>query len=174
MSKAQKYLKGLSILVIVVATLQLLVGALIIAVPFVAEVEMTVDVDGAIVDARSLMVTAGSMVVFLSIIQYVLAALGLRGAKDPRKIGPVLVLSIVGLLFICLSTLNQVFVGAFDTTTLISDMVNILIIGSVLIAAVVIYRNQGSYSPEGARDFSDPKSSGSCVCSRSITYFTSF
>lgn len=160
MSKAQKFLKILSVLVIVVASVQLLVGALIVALPFVAEVEMTVDVDGSLVDARSLMVTAGSMVVFLSIIQYVLAALGLRGAKDPRKIGPVLVLSVIGLLFACLSAINQAFVGALDASTLVSDAINILVIGSVLIAAVVIYRNQDSYKPEGTKDFSDPKKLG--------------
>lgn len=159
MSKAQKYLKVLSVLVIVVASLQLLVGAFIIALPFIVDVGTTVDVDGDLLDARSLMVTAGSMIVLLSIIQYMIAALGLRGAKDPRKIGPVLVLSVVGLLFACLSAIDQVLVGG-DIVAAGPSIVNLLVIGSVLIAAVVIRKNQDSYTPEGAKDFGDPRKLG--------------
>lgn len=160
MSKAQKYLKVLSILVIVVASLQVLVGAFIVALPFIAEVEMTMELDGVLVDARSFVVIAGSMLILLSIIQYVIAALGLRGAKDPNKIGPVLVLSIIGLLFACLSMINQAFVGSVDSSALVPNIVNIVVIGSVLLAALFIRKNQGSLVAEGPKDFSNPKKLG--------------
>ena len=161
MSTAQRYLKILSILLIVLGVLQVGAGALVVAAPFIGEVDLSsVDFGEEEIDYHVALITTGSILIVLSIAEFMLAAFGLRGVKDPHKIGPVLVGSIIGLLFAFLSLINQAVTATLDVATTVTNVIGLFLMASVLVAAYSIRKKQDPEAAAAAKDFSNPKKLG--------------
>lgn len=100
MSGSQKALKIISIVLIVYAALMLLLGALMAAGSQVPGMSgTTIDMgDGTAMDASMAAVALGVGTVIGGVVYLVIALLGLRGAKNPAKIGAFFVLCVIGLV----------------------------------------------------------------------------
>ncbi len=99
MSGSQKALKVISILIIICAVVQAIVGALFILgaqVPGVSTEVISVEDTSMSLSSASIAFGAGFLV--NAVIYLIVAILGLRGAKDASKIGAFFVLCIIFLV----------------------------------------------------------------------------
>ena len=127
MSGSQKALKVVSILLVVYAIITLLLGAFLCfgaSIPGVAG--QAIDVSGSAIDAATLSVTMGVGFVISGVIYLIIGLLGNRGAKNPSKIGPFFVLSIIGVVLAVISAVLGVMQGSFPLSQLIGLLVVIL------------------------------------------------
>lgn len=77
----------------------------------------------------------GAGALISGVIDLLIGIFGLRGAKDPRKIGPFFVFSIIGLVLSILNLIISLTSGVIDLTTIGSNIVSVaLLIGCVVLA----------------------------------------
>ena len=77
----------------------------------------------------------GAGALISGVIDLLIGIFGLRGAKDPRKIGPFFVFSIIGLVLSILNLIISLTSGVSDLTTIGSNIVSVaLLIGCVVLA----------------------------------------
>lgn len=131
MSSSQKTLKVICIVLMVWSALTLLFnvlamlgGALTLIVPGMG---------------FSLIFT-GFLGIFGALFDIVVAALGLRGATDPAKIGPFYVLAIIGFALAVVSAVAGMFAGDFQA----QEIVSALLTGVCAVLASNI-RQEGRY-----------------------------
>ncbi|MBQ3106147.1 MAG: hypothetical protein IJC51_01540 [Eggerthellaceae bacterium] len=73
----------------------------------------------------------GFLGIFGSIFDIVVAALGVRGANDPAKIGPFYVLAVIGFALAAVSAVAGIFAGDFQA----HEIVNALLTGACAVLA---------------------------------------
>lgn len=127
MQGSRTALKVISILLIIYAIVMIAFGAFMClggALP--GAVGQTVDVDGMTVSLVSAALVIGLVGILGGIINLIVGLLGMRGAKNPAKIGPFCVLAIIGLVFAVLSLLGSIMQGTFQPSSLIGLAFNII------------------------------------------------
>ena len=131
MSGSQKALKVISIITIVYAVVLLVLGIFMAAGGSLLSGE-TIDVDGTAASASIVAAVLGVTLVVGGVVDLVIGLLGLRGAKNPRKVGPFFVLCIIGLALGLVGRGMAIAQGTFDPASL----VNIVIIAVCLFLAM--------------------------------------
>lgn len=127
MSGSQKALKVISIITIVYAVLLILFGALMgagVALP--GATSEYISVQGETVSYAAAALVVAVSFVLGGIINFIIGLLGLRGAKNPRKIGPFYVLCIIGLIFGIISLILSITSGLVDPWSLVSIVITIV------------------------------------------------
>ena len=89
----------------------------------------TIDVNGTAEAANVMAAALGGGTIVGGIVDLVIGLLGLRGAKNPRKVGPFFVLCIIGLVLGLVGLGMSLAQGTFDLWSLVS----------VVIVAVCLY-----------------------------------
>ena len=115
MSGSQKALKVVSVLLIIYAVVMTAFGIFLVAGGSFLAGE-TIDVNGTAEAANVMAAALGGGTIVGGIVDLVIGLLGLRGAKNPRKVGPFFVLCIIGLVL----GLAQ---GTFDRWSLVSVVI---------------------------------------------------
>lgn len=127
MSGSQKALKVVSIIMIIYAIIVVLLGAFLCfgaSIPGVAG--QAIDVNGSTIDAAALSVAMGAGFVISGVFYLIIGFLGHRGAKNPAKIGPFFVLSVIGVVLAVVGSVMAVMQGSFPLSQLIGLLVVIL------------------------------------------------
>ena len=138
MSSAQKTLRiicivltVLAIIGIVLGLLGMATGGLIGAVSVSNEGAAELAAQGYSSDAglgAGILVGGASLAILISgIIDLIIAILGLRGAKDPSKIGPFRVFCIIGIV-LCVLGVLACFTGSVDASTAISNVISLALV----------------------------------------------
>lgn len=125
MSGSQKALKVISILLLVWGILMLLLGVFLTAgsqVPGMSAESM--DVNGTTMNMATAAIGIGVGTIVAGVVYVVIALLGLRGAKNPRKIGAFFVMCIIGLIFGIAGLVLDIMNGALAW----NDIVSVLIV----------------------------------------------
>lgn len=133
MSGSQKALKVVSIIVIIYAILMILLGAFLCfgaSLPGIAG--QAIDVDGSALDAAAVSVILGVGSLVSGVVYLIIGLLGKRGAKNPQKIGPFFVLSVIGVILSIASAVLGIMQGSFP----LSQFVGLLI---VILCAVLAF-----------------------------------
>lgn len=138
MTGSQKAIKVISIILIIVSVIAILVGlitmmggmAVIGAGSQVTEADQEFYATGA---GLLLFLGLGSLI--SGIIDLIIGIFGLRGAKDPSKIKPFFVISIIGLILAVLNLLGAITSGA-DITSVSSNIISV-----ILLALCVYFSN---------------------------------
>ena len=128
MSGSQKALKVVSLLLIVYAVVMTAFGIFRVAGGSFLAGE-TIDVNGTAEAANVMAAALGGGTIVGGIVDLVIGLLGLRGAKNPRKVGPFFVLCIIGLVLGLVGLGMSLAQGTFDLWSLVS----------VVIVAVCLY-----------------------------------
>lgn len=142
MTGAQKALKVISIIVIILAVLCIIAGALLL-IPNLAYVEAGFpNVEGA----DQVTVAAGAAIVLLiaafilvsGVIDLIVGILGLRGAKDPKKIGGFFAIAVIGLILAAINLAITLFSGQqLDFATLSAPIAQLV----VMLICVILANN---------------------------------
>lgn len=125
MSGSQKALKVISILLLIWGILMLLLGVFLTAgsqVPGMSAESM--DVNGTTMNMATAAIGIGVGTIVAGVVYVVIALLGLRGAKNPRKIGAFFVMCIIGLIFGIAGLVLDIMNGALAW----NDIVSVLIV----------------------------------------------
>lgn len=128
MSGSQKALKVVSLLLIIYAVVMTAFGIFLVAGGTFLAGE-TIDVNGTAEAANAMAAALGGGTIVGGIVDLVIGLLGLRGAKNPRKVGPFFVLCIIGLVLGLVGLGMSLAQGTFDLWSLVS----------VVIVAVCLY-----------------------------------
>ena len=128
MSGSQKALKVVSVLLIIYAVVMTAFGIFLVADGSFLAGE-TIDVNGTAEAANVMAAALGGGTIVGGIVDLVIGLLGLRGAKNPRKVGPFFVLCIIGLVLGLVGLGMSLAQGTFDLWSLVS----------VVIVAVCLY-----------------------------------
>lgn len=124
MSGSQKALKVISILLLVWGILMLLLGVFLAAgsqVPGMSAESM--DVNGTTMNMATAAIGIGVGTIVAGVVYVVIALLGLRGAKNPRKAGAFFVLCIIGLVLSLISLGMGIAQGTFQWQSLIGVLI---------------------------------------------------
>ena len=119
MSGSQKALKVVSILLIIYAVVMALFGIFMVATGSLLSGE-TINVDGTAQAANVMAAALGGGMIVGGVIDLIIGLLGLRGAKNPRKVGPFFVLCIIGLVLGLVSLGMSIAQGSFNPWSLVS------------------------------------------------------
>lgn len=119
MSGSQRVLKIISILLIVWAVILIAFGAFLTFGSGFAT-GYVVDSQGASVDAATMSIALGVGTIIGGVVNLIIALLGLRGAKNPRKIGAFFVLCIIGVVLGLIGLGMGIAQGTFQWSSLIS------------------------------------------------------
>lgn len=162
MSGQRKALKVLSILLIVLSVLGL-AGGIVSIVSGSAMLSSVENVDQ--VDSFQLMALMGSMLLIMSVVALLMGIFGVRGANNPKRIMPVIVLSAIGVAWESISVFATVGAGG-DPASVLSSLVPIIPPLAFLILAGLIRKNRedidGVAGSDGAQypDGFNPKKLG--------------
>ena len=137
MTKSQKIIKVISLILIVFSILAIIAGL----VTLLGGVAVIGEGASASAASQTLYATSAGLLFVLGIgslisgiIDLIIGILGLRGAKDPSKIGPFFVISIIGLILSAISFIGTVMSGG-DVSAIVSGLVSLaLLIGCVYFA----------------------------------------
>lgn len=120
-SGSQRALKIISILLIVWAIVLIAFGAfLAFGAQSGAMAGDAVSADGTVADASAIGMALGVGTVFGGVVNLVIALLGLRGAKNPRKIGAFYVLCIIGAVLGLIGLGMSIAQGAVQWSSVVS------------------------------------------------------
>lgn len=119
MSGSRKALKVVSVLLIIYAVAMAAFGIFMVAGGSFLVGE-TVDVDGTAQAANVMAAALGAGTIAGGVIDLIIGLLGLRGAKNPRKVGPFFVLCIIGLVLGLVSLGMSIAQGSFNPWSLVS------------------------------------------------------
>ena len=128
MSGSQKALKVVSLLLIIYAVVMTAFGIFLVAGGSFLAGE-TIDVNGTAEAANAMAAALGGGTIVGGIVDLVIGLLGLRGAKNPRKVGPIFVLFIIRHVLGLVGQGKSLAQGTFDLWSLVS----------VVIVAVCLY-----------------------------------
>ncbi|MEG0016307.1 MAG: hypothetical protein RRZ85_01180 [Gordonibacter sp.] len=121
MSGSQKALKVVSIITIVFAVFLVLFGALMAAgVALPGATTDTIEADGVSVSVATAAIAFAIPFIVGGILNLIIGFLGLRGAKNPRKVGPFFVLCIIGLVLGLIGLGMSLAQGSFDPSSLVN------------------------------------------------------
>ena len=98
MSGARKALKVISVIMIVVAVLNILAGLMVVFGASFVVGQQSASIDGITVDVGTSLQAVGVMAAVSGIVSIIVGILGVRGANRPEKIGPFKVVSCIGLV----------------------------------------------------------------------------
>ena len=136
MTGSQKAIKIISIILIVVGIVALIAGLITFAggMALVGAGAEASSIDQQFyVSSAGLFFVLGAGALISGVIDLLIGIFGLRGAKDPRKIGPFF--SIIGLVLSILNLVISLTSGVSDLTTIGSNIVSVaLLIGCVVLA----------------------------------------
>lgn len=140
MTGPQKAIKVLSIIIVIVGILALIAGLTTCAgsaalVGAGAEASAA-DQDMYALGAGMFMVLAAGAII-TGILNLIIGICGIRGAKDPNKIMPFFVFTIIGLVIAAVGLISYLASGVNDPTTLVSNVVEV-----VLMAVCVYLANE--------------------------------
>ena len=106
---------------IVWAVLVIVMGAFLAAGSQVPGVSgESIDFEGTSMDMSAAAIGLGVGFVIAGVIDLVIALLGLRGAKNPKKIGAFFVLCVIGLVLGVVGAAMQIMQGTFQWSSLVS------------------------------------------------------
>ena len=106
---------------IVWAVLVIVMGALLAAGSQVPGVSgESIDFEGTSMDMSAAAIGLGVGFIIAGVIDLVIALLGLRGAKNPKKIGAFFVLCVIGLVLGVVGAAMQIMQGTFQWSSLVS------------------------------------------------------
>lgn len=124
MSGSQKALKVISIILVIWSILVILLGAFLAAGSAVPGMSAeTIDISGSTTDMATAALGFGIGILIGGVINLIIGLLGLRGAKNPHKIGLFFVLCIIGLVLGIVGIVMNVMQGAFQWTSLVSVVI---------------------------------------------------
>ena len=142
MSSTQKTLRVICIIIIVFAVIGILaglavmgLGGLIGGVSATDPSALSTSIDGLTAEETAALGVGagvftgviGFIVVISALIDLLIGILGLRGAKDPAKIGPFSVFCIIGIVLNALSLIAGVAQGS-DASTIISSIISLALV----------------------------------------------
>lgn len=148
MNNYQKTLKVLSIILIVCAALSIVIG-----IAFIAMAAANTSINSEVLtETGNMVITYGTGstllgLVFLvsGIIELIVGFFGLRGSKDPQKIGAFYVMALIGLIYeIASFVLCCVFyaTNSVDTSTLLAQAISVIYVGICFWLSVKIKKAQ--------------------------------
>lgn len=121
MSGSQKALKVISIILIVWAIVVILLGGFMAAGSAVPGMSaQSIDVGGSTMDMATAALAFGIGTVVGGVVNLIIGLLGLRGAKNPHKIGLFFALCVIGLVLGIVGIVMNIMQGAFQWTSLVS------------------------------------------------------
>lgn len=121
MSGSQRVLKIISILMIIWAIVQLLAGIFFIIGANLPDLQtQTISAEGTTMDMATASFALGVGLIAAFVINLIIGLLGVRGAKNPHKIGLYFVLCIIGLVLGLISLGMSLAQGTFNWYSLIS------------------------------------------------------
>lgn len=121
MSGSQKALKIISIILVIWSIIVILLGGFLAAGSAVPGMSAeSIDMGGSTMDMASAALGFGIGILIGGVINLIIGLLGLRGAKNPHKIGLFFVLCIIGLVLGVVGIVMNVMQGAFQWTSLVS------------------------------------------------------
>lgn len=124
MSGSQKTLKIISIILIVWAIIVILLGAFMAAGSAVPGMSAeSIDMGSGPMSMSSAALAFGVGTIIGGVINLIIGLLGLRGAKNPHKIGLFFVLCIIGLVLGIVGIVMNIMQGAFQRTSLVSIVI---------------------------------------------------
>ena len=133
MSGSQRALKIICILLIAWAVILIAFGAFLTFGSGFATGNI-VDSQGATVDAAAMSIALGIGTVVGGVVNLIIALLGLRGAKNPRKIGAFFVLCIIGVVLGLISLGMSIAQGSFQWSSIVS--LALVIVCTVLASSI--------------------------------------
>lgn len=124
MSGSQKALKVISIILVIWAIVGILLGAFLAAGSAVPGLSAeSIDMDGTTMNMSTAALGFGIGIIITGVIDLIIGLLGLRGAKNPHKIGLFFVLCIIGLVLGVIGLVMNIMQGAFQWTSLVSVLI---------------------------------------------------
>ncbi len=142
MTGSQKALKVISIIVIILAVLCIIAGALLL-IPNLAYVEAGFpNVEGAdqltVAAGTAFVLLIGTFILVSGVIDLIVGILGLRGAKDPKKIGGFFAIAVIGLILAAINLAITLFSGQqLDFAALSASIAQIV----VMLICVILANN---------------------------------
>lgn len=142
MTGSQKALKVISIIVIILAVLCVLAGAALL-IPNLAYVSADFpNVEGAdratVAAGAALMLVISGVLIVSGVIDLIVGILGLRGAKDPKKIGGFFAIAVIGLIIATINLAITLFSGQqLDFSTLSAPIAQLV----VMLICVILANN---------------------------------
>ena len=138
MNSTQKTLRILCIITVIMAILCIIVGVLSMGAGGLIGIASTTNEGASELAAQgydsSTGVAAGVLVgalgvgiIISGIIDLIIGLLGMRGAKDPSKIGPFWVFCIIGIVLNALSVIGCFMQGA-DATNIVSNIISLALV----------------------------------------------
>lgn len=112
MSGSQKALKVISIIMIVMAVIGVGFGALMMGGSQADSLTGSFEVNGSAIDLRSGVLAVGFVIAISAVVNLIIGICGLIGASNPQKIGPFLVLSIVGVVWYGFNFISGLVLGS--------------------------------------------------------------
>lgn len=142
MTGSQKALKVISIIVIILAVLCIIAGALLL-IPNLAYVEAGFpNVEGTdqltVAAGTAFVLLIGAFILVSGVIDLIVGILGLRGAKDPKKIGGFFAIAVIGLILAAINLAITLFSGQqLDFAALSAPIAQIV----VMLICVILANN---------------------------------
>lgn len=135
MSGSQKALKVISILMIVWAIFTILLGAFLAAGSAVPGMSAeSIDMGGSTTDMATAAVALGIGIIVGGVINLIIALFGLRGARNPHKVGAFFVLCIIGLILGIVGLVMNIMQGTFQWASIVGMV--LLIVCTLLASSV--------------------------------------
>lgn len=140
MTGSQKALKVISIIVIILAVLCIIAGALLL-IPNLAYVQAGFpNVEGAdqatVAAGAAIVLLIAAFILVSGIIDLIVGILGLRGAKDPKKIGGFFAIAVIGLILAAINLAITLFSGQqLDFATLSAPIAQLVVMLVCMILA---------------------------------------
>lgn len=135
MSSHQKALKIVSIVLIAIGVLGFIGGVFFIAMGSSnASImkEVVTEQDGVAITYSMGSYVIGALLAISGIIEFVVGIFGLRGAKDPAKVGAFYILAIIGVIYEVISFAFSCYTyanGGLDTSTLLIRAASVIFMG---------------------------------------------
>lgn len=128
MSGSQKALKVISVVLVVFSLLGLVLGILLIAsAGFTGVGDDSIQLEGSTMDLATAAMGFGIFAIAGSLVNLIIAALGIRGANRPAKIMPFLVFAIIGLAFGLLTLVGD-FTNGMAMNQMASDIIDVALL----------------------------------------------
>ncbi|MEF9841855.1 MAG: hypothetical protein RR773_04740 [Raoultibacter sp.] len=128
-SSAQKWLRILSIILIVFSILSILAGLLLFAGGSVVGASIIDTASDEDAMAVGLTLAGGIILLVSGIVDLIIGLFGLRGAKNPKKIGVFFVLAIIGVVVAALGLISTLTSGPLDAASIISGLISLALPG---------------------------------------------
>ena len=140
MSGAQRALKIISIVLIVLAVITLGFGLFLALGSFMPGIaDETFSYQGETVNMQLMAIVMGVTVIIMGLVDLIIAIFGLRGANHPEKIGPFFVLCIIGVVISLIGLGGSLVQGQVDGASIGSLVV---IVVCLILASKIRQQNR--------------------------------